>query len=66
MEKTLDIQKLEADIAKLMAETMKLNDESVKLRAESKKFQRETFWLPVLYASGLIGAVITLTKLFLN
>lgn len=59
MKKTLDIIKTEAEIGKLMAETVKLN-------AEAAKLTRDRFWLPVVYASGLIAATATLTKLFLN
>ncbi|MFP4891492.1 hypothetical protein [Paraburkholderia sp. EG304] len=48
MEKTLDIVKTEAEIAKLMAETQKLNLESR--------------WMPFVWASGLIIAVMTVSK----
>ncbi len=50
MDKTLDIVKTEAEIAKLMAETAKLNLESR--------------WMPFVWASGLILAVMTITKFF--
>ena len=48
MDKTLDMVKTEAEIAKLMAETAKLNLESR--------------WMPFVWASGLILAVMTITK----
>ena len=50
MDKTLDIVKTEAEIARLMAETAKLNLESR--------------WVPFVWASGLILAVMTITKFF--
>lgn len=50
VDKTLDIVKTEAEIAKLMAETAKLNLESR--------------WMPFVWASGLILAVMTITKFF--
>jgi predicted nicotinamide N-methyase len=52
MDKTLDIIKTEAEIAKLMAETQKLNLESR--------------WMPFVWASGLILAVMTITKFLFN
>jgi len=48
MEKSLDIVKTEAEIAKLMAETQKLNLESR--------------WMPFVWASGLILAIMAITK----
>jgi len=52
----LNTNKINAEIAKLMAETQKLN-------AEAGKLTRETFWYPVAIASGMIGAVATVTVL---
>jgi len=50
VDKTLDMVKTEAEIAKLMAETAKLNLESR--------------WMPFVWASGLILAVMMITKFF--
>lgn len=50
----LNTSKIHAEIAKLMAETQKLN-------AEAGKLTHETFWYPVAIASGMIGAVATVT-----
>ncbi|CAG9180986.1 hypothetical protein [Cupriavidus pampae] len=58
MEKTLDIVKTEADISKLMAETMKLH-------AETAKMNRERFWMPFVYATGLLAAGVGFAKIFL-
>ncbi|ORJ23976.1 hypothetical protein O1V64_00440 (plasmid) [Rouxiella badensis] len=52
-------EKIHAEIAKLMAETQKLN-------AEANKFNRETFWYPVAIATGMIGAVATVTALIIK
>jgi hypothetical protein len=49
-----ELEKIHVEIAKLMAETRKLN-------AEAGKMTRETFWYPVAIASGMIGAVVTIT-----
>lgn len=56
----MDIQQLEHDqiqgnIGKLMAETMKLNAEGDKLRKEAK-------WLPVIWATGFVAAVLAVAK----
>ena len=51
--------KLHVEIAKLMAETRKVN-------AEAGKLTRETFWYPVAVATGLIGAVATVTTLLIK
>lgn len=45
----MDQPKLEAEIAKLMAETAKLN--------------KETFWYPVVVASGIIATVAAIVKI---
>ncbi len=50
MEKTLDLAKVEAEIAKLISETSKLN--------------QEARWMPFVRASGMIAAVMTVTKFF--
>lgn len=69
---------IEAQIAKLMAETAKINAEilhsfeqrmktiaeTAQAKAQTRKFMRETFWYPLLIATGLIGAVATVVKLF--
>lgn len=60
------------DLAVIEANLVKLQNESTKLLAETTKLNRESKWLPFWYGAGfmgalaaLIGAVITLTKLFL-
>lgn len=35
------------------------------INAEARKLNRETFWYPLLLATGLVGAIVTLTKVFL-
>ena len=69
---------IDAQIAKLMAETAKINAEilnsfeqrmkiiaeTAQAKAQARKFMRETFWYPLLIATGLIGAVATVVKLF--
>jgi hypothetical protein len=55
----LNALKTNAEIAKLMAETQKLN-------AEANKFNRETLWYPLAVASGLVGAVATVTALIIK
>ncbi|WP_459614341.1 hypothetical protein [Bordetella sp. 2513F-2] len=52
------LEKTHAEIAKLMAETSKIN-------AEARKLTRETVWYPLLIATGLVGSIVALTKLFL-
>lgn len=49
---TAELEKIHAEIAKLMAETTKIN--------------REATWYPIVVASGLIGAVATITTLLLK
>lgn len=49
---TAELEKIHAEIAKLMAETAKIN--------------RETIWYPVAVATGLIGAVATVTTLLIK
>jgi len=49
---TAELEKIHAEIAKLMAETAKIN--------------RETMWYPVAVATGLIGAVATVTTLIVK
>jgi len=53
-----EMDKMHAEIAKLMAETGKIN-------AEARKINRETLWYPLLIATGLVGSIVALTKLFL-
>jgi predicted nicotinamide N-methyase len=50
MDKTLDIVKIEAEIARLMAETAKLNSAPP--------------WMSFVWASGVLFAVMTITKFF--
>ncbi|WP_157975329.1 hypothetical protein [Photorhabdus sp. CRCIA-P01] len=49
---TAELEKIHAEIAKLIAETTKIN--------------RESMWYPIVVASGLIGAVATITTLLLK
>ncbi|EDQ0311451.1 hypothetical protein LGI69_002115 [Salmonella enterica] len=49
---TAELEKIHAEIAKLMAETAKIN--------------RETMWYPIVVATGLIGAVATITTVLLK
>jgi hypothetical protein len=48
----LDVVKTEAEIMKLMAETQKLN--------------LEMRWMPFVWASGLIGVALTISKFLLH
>lgn len=50
--KRAEHEKIHAEIAKLMAETSKLN--------------REAAWYPIVVASGLIGAVATVTAIIIK
>ena len=43
----------------------KMRAEIAKLLAETKQINVNTFLAPALAAAGLMGAVVTLTKLFL-
>jgi len=56
MERILNIVQIEAEIAKLIAETGKLN-------AEADRYRREARWLPVVWATAFVGAVLGLSKL---
>lgn len=49
-----ELERIHVEIAKLMAETRKLS-------AEAGKMTRETFWYPVLIATGLVTAVSGVT-----
>ncbi|EJX5937184.1 hypothetical protein OEC89_002783 [Salmonella enterica] len=49
---TAELEKIHAEIAKLMAETATIN--------------RETMWYPIVVATGLIGAVATITTMLLK
>ncbi|WP_312210653.1 hypothetical protein [Pseudescherichia sp.] len=49
---TAELEKIHAEIAKLIAETSKLN--------------RESAWYPIVVATGLIGAVATMTALLIK
>ena len=49
---TAELEKIHAEIAKLMTETAKIN--------------RETMWYPVAVATGLIGAVATVTTIIIK
>ncbi|MFA7666647.1 MAG: hypothetical protein WCY32_11075 [Burkholderiaceae bacterium] len=54
----MDIESKEARIGKLRAEIRHLT-------AQSDKLMAETRWYPLVIATGLLGAVIAFTKLFL-
>ena len=51
--------KINAEILNSFEERMKTVAETAQAKAQARKFMRETFWYPVLIASGLIGAVAT-------
>lgn len=48
------------------AELTKINAEIAKLIAETSKLNRESAWYPIVVASGLIGAVATITTVLLK
>ncbi|HDS1149628.1 TPA: hypothetical protein QDZ66_000338 [Pluralibacter gergoviae] len=48
------------------AELAKVNAEIAKLIAETSKLNRELVWYPIVVASGLIGAVATITTVLLK
>ena len=48
------------------AELAKVNAEIAKLIAETSKLNRESAWYPIVVASGLIGAVVTITTILLK
>lgn len=48
------------------AELAKINAEIAKLIAETSKLNRESTWYPIVVASGLIGAVATITTVLLK
>ncbi|MCT4706941.1 hypothetical protein MUA03_13660 [Enterobacteriaceae bacterium H16N7] len=48
------------------AELAKVNAEIAKLIAETSKLNRESAWYPIVVASGLIGAVATITTILLK
>lgn len=54
-----DHDKTQAQISQLMADSAKLNAETMKMMAEAGKITRETFWYPMLVATGLFAAVGT-------
>lgn len=54
-----ELEKIHVEIVKLIAEQRKLN-------AEAGKMTRETFWYPVAVATGLIGAVATVTAVLVK
>ena len=56
--------KINTEILNSLEERMKIVAETTQAKAQARKFMRETFWYPVLIASGLIGAIATLVKLF--
>ena len=74
----LEYRKVDAEIANLIAMTSKLNAETAKINAEilnsfeermktvaeTAKINKETVWYPLLIATGLIGAIAALIKLF--
>lgn len=51
----------ELDIAKIYAEISHILADIRKKEAETSKISKETFWYPVLIATGLVGAIATLT-----
>ncbi|EDR7342118.1 hypothetical protein QE95_003850 [Salmonella enterica subsp. salamae] len=48
------------------AQLAKVNAEIAKLIAETGKLNRESTWYPIVVASGLIGAVATITTVLLK
>ena len=48
------------------AELTKINAEIAKLIAETSKLNRESAWYPIVVATGLIGAVATITTVLLR
>ncbi len=57
--KQAEMEKVHVEIVKLMAEQRKLN-------AEAGKTTHETFWYPVVVATGLIGTVATVTAVLIK
>lgn len=51
----------QAELAKINAEA-----EIAKLIAETSKLNRESAWYPIVVATGLIGAVATITTVLLK
>lgn len=50
--------------AKIYAEIMQMLADMRKKDAETAKINKETVWYPLLIATGLIGAIAALVKLF--
>ena len=48
------------------AEHEKIHPEIAKLMAETSKLNREAAWYPIVVASGLIGAVATVTAIIIK
>ncbi|ENH0809548.1 hypothetical protein ABVZ06_004470 [Escherichia coli] len=48
------------------AEIEKIHTEITRLMAQTSEISRETMWYPVLVATGLIGAVATVTTILIN
>ncbi len=48
------------------AELANINAEIAKLIAETSKLNRESAWYPIVVATGLIGAVATITTVLLK
>lgn len=68
-----EYREIDANIAKVIAETAKINEEilrsieeRMKIAAETKKINKETFWYPLLIASGLVGGIATITAIALK
>ena len=70
-----EIMQMLADMRKKDAETVKVNAEAdtfremrnaeiAKLMAETANINKQTYWYPLLVASGLIGAIAAVVKLF--
>ena len=56
----------ELAIAKVYAEILQILADTRKKEAETAKLNRETIWYPLLLASGLIGAIATIVKVFFS
>ncbi|ASE01230.1 hypothetical protein EF68_002636 [Salmonella enterica subsp. enterica] len=56
----------QAELAKSNAKIVKLNAKIAKLIAETSKLNRESAWYPIVVATGLVGAVATITTVLLK
>ena len=64
MQMLADGRKKDAETAKINAEILNSFEERMKTVAETAKINKETVWYPLLIATGLIGAIAALIKLF--